>query len=154
MKKLMDYSISSLVISALLLVMGSTGAQAASPKKVVRAAKIAKSKKGSPYVYGAAGPNRFDCSGLVYYAYKRAGIKRVKRTSSQQAAQAKTIKRKRMRRGDLMFFHNGGRVYHVGIFVGWKNGRRQMIHAPRPGQRVSRTVPWTNSWFPGTYRVG
>lgn len=152
MKRLTAHLMSALVIVALLLTVNPGAASAASRQKVDRAVKITKNQMGDPYAWGAAGPNRFDCSGLIYYSYRRAGIKRVARTSSQQAAQARNIRRKNMRKGDLMFFHSGGRVYHVGVFVGWKNGRRQMVHSPKPGTRVHKTVPWTNAWYPGTYR--
>ena len=49
-----------------------------------------------------------------------------------------------------VFFTSGGRVYHVGVFAGWKNGRRTIIHAPYSGQRVHRAPIWTNGWYAGT----
>ena len=50
---------------------------------------IAAAQKGDPYSYGAAGPARFDCSGLVYYSFRRAGFSRIPRTSSAQAGFAR-----------------------------------------------------------------
>jgi len=113
---------------------------------------IVRAQKGDPYRYGAAGPNAFDCSGLVYYSYRRAGVTCIPRTWRQQAAASRRIKRSAMRKGDLVFFTSGGRVYHVGVFAGWSNGRRYIIHASRPGTPVKRDPIWTSSWFAGTLR--
>jgi cell wall-associated NlpC family hydrolase len=121
-------------------------------KRVSHALDIVRNQKGDPYVYGASGPNRFDCSGLIYYSYRKAGFTHVPRTSSQQARFADRIKRKNMRKGDLMFFYGSGGVYHVAVFAGWRNGHRVMIHAPSSGKRVHRARPWTNRWFAGTLR--
>ena len=51
-----------------------------------------------------------------------------------------------------MFFHDGGGVYHVGIFVDWRDGHRVIVHAPQPGQRVHKSKIWTGSWWAGTLR--
>lgn len=122
-------------------------------RKVHHAVEIARHQKGDPYRYGANGPRRFDCSGLVQYSYGRAGL-RVPRTSRAQARYARRIKRRAMRPGDLMFFHNRrGRVYHVGIYTGWtRHHRRRMVHAPRPGKRVQTGSPWNRRWYAGTLR--
>ncbi len=121
-------------------------------KRLKNAVEIVVNQKGDPYEYGATGPRRFDCSGLFYYSFRKAGFSNVPRTSDQQARFADRIKRSQMKRGDLMFFHDGGDVYHVGMFAGWKNGKRQLIHAPSSGKKVHRSAVWTNSWFPGTLR--
>jgi cell wall-associated NlpC family hydrolase len=122
-------------------------------KKIHHALKIVKNQKGDPYKYGAAGPNRFDCSGLIYFSYRKAGFSNIPRTSGQQAKFAKRIKKSNMRKGDLMFFHNGGSVYHVGVFAGWnKNGKRKIVHAPSSGKRVHTANPWTGRWYAGTLR--
>jgi cell wall-associated NlpC family hydrolase len=121
-------------------------------QRAVKAMKVAKHQKGDPYSYGSNGPHRFDCSGLIQFSFRKAGFTNIPRTSDQQARFAKRIKRKNMRKGDLMFFHNGGNVYHVAIFTGWHNGRRWMVHAPSSGKRVHSTKPWTGRWFPGTLR--
>jgi cell wall-associated NlpC family hydrolase len=121
-------------------------------RKVHNALDIVRNQKGDPYKWGAAGPHRFDCSGLVYFSYRKAGFTNVPRTSSQQARFATRIKKSNMRKGDLMFFYDGGGVYHVAVFAGWKDGRRKMIHAPYGGKRVHRASPWTSRWFAGTLR--
>jgi cell wall-associated NlpC family hydrolase len=117
---------------------------------------VVKNQKGDPYSYGSEGPNRFDCSGLIYYSYRKAGFRGVPRTSSQQAQHMNRIKRSKMRKGDFVFFYDGrassGNVYHVGVFTGWRDGRRVIVHAPYGGQRVHRSKIWTNQWFAGTLR--
>lgn len=127
------------------------GKQTARSAKIVNASTVALRQVGDPYRYGSAGPNAFDCSGLMQFSFRQAGIS-IPRTSRAQAAGARKIAKKNLRRGDLMFFHNGGRVYHVAMFLGRKNGRVQMVHSPSSGKRVHRTTPWTSSWFAGTYR--
>ncbi|GAB3768611.1 cell wall-associated NlpC family hydrolase [Nocardioides ginsengisegetis] len=113
---------------------------------------IALNQIGDPYAYGAAGPGRFDCSGLIYYSFRKAGFRHVPRTSDAQAAHMRHIRKKDMRRGDFMFFTDGGGVYHVGVFLRWVNGRALMLHSPQEGERVRREHPWTTQWFAGTLR--
>lgn len=139
-----------LVIAAVAL-SPAPQASAATTSRVARATDIALHQVGDPYRYGAAGPGSFDCSGLLYYSFRRAGIS-MPRTASAQAARARHIPRSHLRRGDLMFFTSGGRVYHAAIFLRWIHGRAQLLHSPRTGERVSRTMVWTNSWFGATLR--
>lgn len=121
-------------------------------KKIQRALKTARRQVGAPYSYGASGPNSFDCSGLVNFSYRKAGFKKVPRTSRDQARFARSISKKALRPGDLMFFHNGGSIHHVAIFLRRKQGKIIMLHAPGSGQRVKRDNPWTSSWRAGTLR--
>lgn len=121
-------------------------------RKIATAFNIARKQKGDPYRYGASGPGAFDCSGLTYYSFRRAGFSNIPRTSSAQSRWTKRISRSHMRRGDLMFFHGRGGVYHVGIFAGAAQGRRYVLHAPSTGGRVRTERVWTDSWFPGTLR--
>jgi cell wall-associated NlpC family hydrolase len=123
-----------------------------SAKRIGRAIGVAVAQKGDPYAYGAAGPRSFDCSGLTYYSYRKAGFKHIPRTSSAQAHFAKRIKRSAMKRGDLIFFYDGGGVYHVGVYAGFKHGHRWVLHAPHSGTRVRTDKLWTDRWFPGTLR--
>jgi len=118
---------------------------------VLTARDIAMRQRGDAYAYGAAGPDRFDCSGLVKYSYSRAGLS-VPRTSSAQAGQARRIAKKDLRSGDLMFFYGSGGVYHAAIFLRWSRGHAVMVHSPGSGQRVRVAVPWTSAWFAGTLR--
>ncbi|MGH3585290.1 MAG: C40 family peptidase [Pseudonocardia sp.] len=120
--------------------------------KFYSAMDIVRNQKGDPYSYGADGPNAFDCSGLIYYSFRKAGFSNIPRTSDQLAGHSRQIRRSKMRKGDFVFFHNGGDVYHVGVFAGWRHGRRYIIHAPYGDERVHRAPIWTNSWFPGSIR--
>ena len=119
--------------------------------RVVSAKDIAMRQRGDAYAYGAAGPDRFDCSGLVFYSFRRAGFS-VPRTSGAQAGFARRVAKKDMRAGDLMFFYGSGGVYHAAILLKWSHGHAVMVHSPGAGQRVRVAVPWTSSWFGGTLR--
>jgi cell wall-associated NlpC family hydrolase len=81
--------------------------------------RIAHLNLGHRYVWGAEGPNVFDCSGLVQWAYKKAG-RSVVRTADEQYHAARRIPRSHMKPGDLVFYHNSGHwghVFHVGIWI-------------------------------------
>ena len=125
-------------------------------RKFDNAMDIVRAQKGDPYNYGSAGPRQFDCSGLVYYSFRKAGFRKVPRTSNAQARYTYRVKRKNMRRGDLVFFYDGraraGNVYHMGVYAGRDNGRRYIIHAPYGGKKVHRSTLWTNEWFAGSMR--
>lgn len=88
---------------------------------------------GTPYRYGGASPSGFDCSGLVQYVYREAGMA-VPRTAAEQLRHAHRVQLSELRPGDLVFFRLSGRkISHVGIYVG--GGR--FIHAPSSGKPVS-----------------
>lgn len=110
-----------------------------------RAVRAARTRAGSPYVYGAAGPTRFDCSGLVQWSFRKVG-KRLPRTSGAQVSATRRVAHPR--RGDLVFFTSGGRVYHVGIYA----GDHMLWHASRPGTPVRKDRIWTSSVFYGRVR--
>ncbi|MFC6697077.1 C40 family peptidase [Nocardioides daphniae] len=107
-----------------------------------RALLKARSRTGMAYRYGGSGPRAFDCSGLTSWAYGKVG-KKLPRTSSAQAGAVKRVKKPK--RGDLVFFHNGGRVYHVGLYA----GKNRVFHASRPGKPVGQEKIWTRSVFFG-----
>jgi len=73
------------------------------------------SKVGSPYRWGATGPNAFDCSGLVTWAYKSSGVS-LPRTSQAMSRVGTPVSRTELRPGDLVFFYRP--VSHVGIYIG------------------------------------
>lgn len=128
-----------------------SAASEAADSRLDTAIGIAQAQLGDPYSYGSAGPDAFDCSGLIYYSYRRAGLD-VPRTSGAQAAHTRRIARNDMRKGDLMFFHSSGAVYHAAIFLRFEGGHAVMLDAPGSGQSVQVAVPWTDSWFGGTLR--
>jgi cell wall-associated NlpC family hydrolase len=94
-----------------------------------KALNVAMGKMGVPYVWGAVGPNAFDCSGLVQWAYKQQGI-RLPRTAAQQSQVGTPVARKDLRPGDLVFFYSP--VSHVGIYV----GNNKILNASESGQPV------------------
>ena len=120
--------------------------------RVRRALGVAKAQKGDAYKYGAEGPKRSDCSGLVYFATHRAGFDEVPRTSAEQGRYMRQIKRKKLRPGDFVFFTGSSGVYHVGVYVGWRDGDRAVVHAPKPGTKVRVEKVWSDSWFAATLR--
>jgi murein DD-endopeptidase len=96
-------------------------------------AAVAQGLIGAPYRYGGTSPKGFDCSGLVYYSYRKAGIP-VPRTAREQLRASQPMDPSRLRPGDVVFFRLSGRKpSHVGIYV----GRGRFVHAPSSGKRVS-----------------
>ncbi|KOG51033.1 glycoside hydrolase [Streptomyces griseoflavus] len=129
------------------LVVPGASADAEAASSSAAALRIAASKKGSPYKYGATGPYRFDCSGLTLYSFKRAG-KRLPRTAAAQYNRTRHLSASARRLGDLVFFHSRRGVYHVGIYAG--NGK--IWHAPRPGTVVRLERIWSRSVSYGRVR--
>ncbi|MFE7436868.1 NlpC/P60 family protein [Streptomyces tendae] len=124
----------------------SLSASAQAPNsRAAAAVAYAHQKLGSPYVWGATGPNAFDCSGLIQAAYRAAGIS-LPRTTYAQIDAGRRVPRSELLPGDLVFFYSG--ISHVGIYVG--NGR--MIHAPNPSAPV-RVAPVDEMPFAGATRV-
>jgi cell wall-associated NlpC family hydrolase len=96
----------------------------------------AREKTGRPYVWGATGPNAFDCSGLVQWAYRKAGRKLPRVTYAQyQRFHRRKVAWKNLVVGDLVFFHGKG---HVGIISKRKGKHVWMIHAPHTGSYVQQ----------------
>jgi cell wall-associated NlpC family hydrolase len=110
-----------------------TGAAgAATPQE--RAADEAVKLVGAPYRYGGMSPKGFDCSGLVLYSYRQAGVT-LPHSTEQQRHLGKPVRRSELRPGDLVFFDQRGKKHgHVALYVG--NG--EMVHAPSSGKRVRR----------------
>lgn len=90
----------------------------------------AASKIGAPYVWGATGPDAFDCSGLTSWAYSQQGIS-IPRTSQAQVGGGQAVAKGDLQPGDIVAFYDG--ASHVGLYAG--NG--QVIHAPTSGQNVT-----------------
>ncbi|MFD5862120.1 C40 family peptidase [Streptomyces chartreusis] len=123
---------------------GSATAQAPNARAAA-AVSYAYAKLGSPYVWGATGPNAFDCSGLTQAAYREAGVS-LPRTTYAQIDAGRRVSRSELLPGDLVFFYSG--ISHVGLYIG--NG--QMIHAPNPSAPV-RVAPLDEMPFAGATRV-
>lgn len=131
-------SIATLLLAALALTLPQPTAASAAPGVVgttatqrATAAGAAATKVGAPYHAGAAGPGRFDCSGLVAWAFGQAGTTLGGRSSFDLWNHGVRIGRMALRRGDLVWTWDRSRG-HVGIYLG--SGR--YVHAPGRGRRV------------------
>ncbi|TXK38337.1 C40 family peptidase [Nonomuraea sp. C10] len=115
------------------------------------ALRAAASKLGRPYVWGAEGPDSFDCSGLVQWAFAQAGI-RMPRVTHQQWVTGPQVPLSQAHPGDLLFWRhdptNPGYISHVAIY--WGDGK--MLHAPRTGD-VVKIVPVSTRNLAGVVRV-
>jgi cell wall-associated NlpC family hydrolase len=99
---------------------------------------------GAPYVYGAAGPNTFDCSGFTMFVYNQVGVGLPHNAAMQQSV-CQPVSRADIQPGDLVFF--GSPAHHVGLYIGGGN----MIHAPHTGD-VVRIAPAFRSDYSGAGR--
>ncbi len=129
---------------AAVLSSSAPGTRAFSLKVLGTAAQY----KGRPYRYGASGPSSFDCSGYTGYVLRKALGKKLPRTSRAQYSATKHISKRSVRPGDLLFFSNGGRIYHVAIYA----GGGKIWHAPYSGTRVRKDRIWTSNWRAGRVR--
>jgi len=106
----------------------------------------AENQLGKPYIHGNQGSRSFDCSGLVYYCLKQAGVSKARNTAagySQETNWEKISSMQNLQKGDLIFFHvNGKKVGHVGIYIG--NG--EMIDASSSNRKVVKRSCFTSYW--------
>ncbi|MFC9081533.1 NlpC/P60 family protein [Streptomyces sp. NPDC057062] len=111
---------------------GSSGSSTTAPTNGTKAEKAlayARAQVGKPYVWGATGPDSYDCSGLTQAAWKAAGVS-LPRTTYDQVDAGTTVPLADAQPGDLIFFYDD--ISHVGIYI----GDGMMIHAPKPGAYV------------------
>lgn len=117
------------------IIGGGSSSSSSSSGKTQKVINMVKSKLGCKYVWGAQGPNRFDCSGLMWYCFKNAAGKNLPRTSKEQSKVGTKISRSNLQAGDMVFFNtHGSGVSHVGLYI----GDGYMIHAPKPGDVVKK----------------
>lgn len=106
----------------------------------------ATSMLGQPYRYGGAGPGGFDCSGLVEYAARNAGIS-LPRTAQEQMTTGTSVARAELQPGDLVFLHLTRKELHVGLAL----GADRFIHAPSRGRNVRidslAAAPYSKGFF-------
>ncbi len=119
---------------------------AASSSAAQKAVDTALAQRGDMYLYGATGPDRFDCSGLTSFAYKAAGVA-IPRTSKAQSTFGTPVSKANLQPGDLVFFYSP--VSHVGMYIG--NG--QMVHSSSAGKPVSVVSLDSMPSFSGARRV-
>jgi cell wall-associated NlpC family hydrolase len=124
--------------AASLATVSQTGGTTATPPgladipvsgRAAAAVAFARAQLGKPYVWGATGPNSYDCSGLVQAAWAAAGVA-LPRTTYEQIDAGTRIPVSDLQPGDLVFYYSG--VSHVGMYV----GGGEIIHAPHPGAAV------------------
>jgi cell wall-associated NlpC family hydrolase len=101
---------------------------------------------GKPYVWGAAGPDSFDCSGLTQYVWGKAGVYLSHYTGAQWN-EGQHVDRSQLQPGDLVFF--GSDLHHVGIYV----GDSKMIEAPHSGANVQVSYAFRSD-YAGAVRPG
>ncbi len=105
----------------------------------------ARRQAGKPYVYGAAGPSSFDCSGLVRYVFGHAIGDWLPHNAAAQYAVIEHIKRRDLEPGDLVFQESGGYPFHVGIYA----GHDKWWHAPHTGAVVHKQTIYRGHLFYG-----
>jgi cell wall-associated NlpC family hydrolase len=123
----------------------SSGSSSAYATKAAKAIAFARAQLGKPYVYGATGPNSYDCSGLTQAAWGSAGVS-IPRTTSTQINTGTRVSASELQPGDLVFFYSS--VSHVGLYI----GGGMMIHAPHTGT-VVKIAPITEMPIAGYARM-
>jgi cell wall-associated NlpC family hydrolase len=107
--------------------------------------RLARQQHGTPYEWGADGPEAFDCSGFTRHVFGRLGHT-LPRTAESQYEAVRHVPRSELRTGDLVFSRNeDGEIYHVGIFA----GRDRMWAATKPGDIVRTQQIWTDDYLVG-----
>ena len=109
-----------------------------------RAVQVASQQNGKPYRFGSVGPDAFDCSGLIKYAFARAG-KSLPRTSGDMYRVAQKISQSAKQPGDLIFMSSNGRIGHVGVYA----GGGKFWDAPRAGKDVSLRAIYDSGYYVG-----
>jgi cell wall-associated NlpC family hydrolase len=108
----------------------------------LKAVAVARKQIGKPYRYGGNGPRSFDCSGLVQYIYRKAGVKLPRTADAQHRHVKRHVKFKNLATGDLVYFYGDG---HTGIVSKVKGGKVYMIHAAHTGTRIKQVL--INSYY-------
>jgi peptidoglycan DL-endopeptidase CwlO len=113
----------------------SGGSSSGTRSGAQRAIDFAQAQIGEPYIWAAAGPDSWDCSGLTMKAWAKSGVS-LPHYSVAQYEQARKIDEDELRPGDLVFWADDagdpGTIFHVGLYI----GGGEMVHAPRPGSSV------------------
>jgi cell wall-associated NlpC family hydrolase len=134
--------------------LGKTATQGAglTIAQMTRFLAAAESRIGLPYVWGGAGPFKFDCSGLVQWSMRQAGIL-MPRVAADQARTGPLVPVSALRPGDLLFYHTDptapNYISHVAIYL----GNDEMLQAPQPGMNVEIVRADFGAGFAGAVRV-
>ncbi|MDG4821647.1 NlpC/P60 family protein [Asanoa sp. WMMD1127] len=119
--------------------------------KAMVAVRYALAQLGDPYVWAAEGPNSFDCSGLMWAAYRSAGYRQLPRVARDQYyyTRGQSVSQSALLPGDLIFFASGSSwqsVHHVGMYI----GGGKMVHAPTTGDVVKVSTVWWSRFYAAT----
>lgn len=136
------HKITAIFVLAFGMVIGGVSNAEAAPTLRASAMASANTQKGAKYVWGAEGgyTRGYDCSGLVYWSYRKHG-KTLPRVAQDQYNRSKKIAPKDRKPGDLIFIKDRyGRVYHVGIFTGVRDGMGWMVNANTGSYRGRKVV--------------
>ena len=132
--------------------ISQTAGSAVSQTKITALMNAALSRVGMPYIYGAAGPKSFDCSGLVQWSFAQAGVD-MPRVAADQAMTGPAVPITQLEPGDLLFYRtepsDPAYISHVAIYIG--NGK--MIQAPQTGEKVQVVAANTALNFAGAVSV-
>ncbi len=138
----------ALLLSAVMFMLGGCGFFGSSSDdgmatvQAQKAVKAAYSQVGKPYRSGGASPRQgFDCSGLIYWAYRTNGVAVPRRTADQVRA-GDSVSRDETLPGDIVVFRTGRRSLHTGICT----GGNQFIHSPSKGKKVTTESLNTPYW--------
>ncbi|MEV0732004.1 C40 family peptidase [Polymorphospora sp. NPDC050346] len=128
---------------------GSVAGKVANPK-AVGAVNYALAQRGKPYEWAAEGPHRFDCSGLMWAAYRSVGhtLNRVAK-DQYYGTRNKPVARTQLLPGDMLFFSSSNRwqdIHHVGMYI----GGGKMVHSPTTGDVVKVSTVWWSRFFGAT----
>jgi cell wall-associated NlpC family hydrolase len=126
-------SIASAASNSIKVTVAPTGA---------RVIAEAKRHVGALYLYGAAGPKRFDCSGFTMYVYKKAAGKKLPHKANSQQRYGKAVSKSNRRVGDLIIFRSGSYGYHAAIYA----GGGYMYDSPHSGARVGKHKIYSSSY--------
>ena len=113
------------------LSLGPVPSMSANQSKII---KLARSMLGTPYVYGGKSPKGFDCSGLLYYTYRKAVKITLPRVSRDQVKAGRLVKGTALKPADIVYFKiRGEKSLHVGLYI----GHGKFIHAPSSKGKVN-----------------
>jgi cell wall-associated NlpC family hydrolase len=115
----------------------------------LKAVAVARKQIGKPYRYGGAGPKSFDCSGLVQYVYRKAGVKLPRTADAQHKHIKRHVKFADLAVGDLVYFYGDG---HTGVVSKVKGAKVYMIHAAHTGTRIKQVL--LNSYYRAHFNGG
>lgn len=107
-------------------------------QQILRVLRVARAQRGKPYVWGAAGPHAFDCSGYVQWVFRHALGRRLPKYTDTQYGALEHIRARKLRAGDLIFVREGRHESHVGIYA----GHHRWWVAPHTGSHVKLQKVW------------